>query len=88
MPELDAYARSNGPLPQAEWTASVYRNPANGGSAADQLRRYSCRGSATSAMTASTSRSSTRFAVLRSRQTDGLWSSRFFISTLGRRMRI
>lgn len=37
MPELDAYARSNGPLPQAEWTASVYRNSANGGSAADQL---------------------------------------------------
>ena len=27
----------NGPLAQAEWTASVYRNPANGGSAADQL---------------------------------------------------
>src|SRR4029078_5560371 len=30
MPELDLYARSNGPLPQPEWTASVYRNPDNG----------------------------------------------------------
>jgi hypothetical protein len=26
MPELDLLARTSGPLPQAEWTASVYRN--------------------------------------------------------------
>jgi len=37
MPQLDAYARSNGPLLQAEWTASVYRNPDNGPSAVEQL---------------------------------------------------
>jgi hypothetical protein len=35
--ELDLYARSNGPLPQAEWTASVYRNPDNGPTAVEQL---------------------------------------------------
>jgi hypothetical protein len=37
MAELDLYARSNGPLPQAEWTASVYRNPDNGPLAVDEL---------------------------------------------------
>jgi hypothetical protein len=37
MPQLDAYARSNGPLSQAEWTANVYRNPDNGPSAVEQL---------------------------------------------------
>ena len=37
MAELDLYARSNGPLPQAEWTASVYRNPDNGPTAVEQL---------------------------------------------------
>jgi len=37
MAELDLYARSNGPLPQSEWTASVYRNPDNGPAAVEQL---------------------------------------------------
>jgi len=37
MPQLDMYARSNGPLAQAEWTASVYRNPANGSMPVEQL---------------------------------------------------
>jgi hypothetical protein len=37
MPQLDAYARSNGPLNQAEWTGSVYRNPDNGPTAVEQL---------------------------------------------------
>jgi hypothetical protein len=37
MPQLDSYARSNGPLPESEWTASVYRNPDNGPVAVDQL---------------------------------------------------
>jgi hypothetical protein len=37
MPQLDRFARSNGPLPQPEWTGSVYRNPANGNTAVEQL---------------------------------------------------
>ena len=37
MPQLDTFARSNGPLPQAEWTASVYRNPGAGPTAVEQL---------------------------------------------------
>jgi hypothetical protein len=37
MPELDLFARSNGPLPQAEWTGSVYRNPDNGPMPVDEL---------------------------------------------------
>ena len=37
MPQLDMYARSNGPLVQAEWTASVYRNPDNGPMPVEQL---------------------------------------------------
>jgi len=37
MPELDPFVRSNGPLPQPEWTASVYRNLANGPNLFDQL---------------------------------------------------
>ena len=38
MPQLDRFARSNGPLsPQGEWTASVYRNPDNGSDPSDQL---------------------------------------------------
>jgi hypothetical protein len=37
MPQLDLYARSNGPLPQAEWTGSVYRNTDNGPAAVEQL---------------------------------------------------
>jgi hypothetical protein len=37
MAELDLYARSNGPLPQAEWTASVYRNPDSGPTSVEQL---------------------------------------------------
>jgi hypothetical protein len=37
MPELDTFARSRGPLTQAEWTSSVYRNPDNGPMPPDQL---------------------------------------------------
>jgi hypothetical protein len=37
MPQLDPFARSNGPLPQPEWTGSVYRNPANGPTPVEQL---------------------------------------------------
>jgi hypothetical protein len=38
MPQLDGFARSNGPLtPLGEWTSSVYRNPDNGMNAFDQL---------------------------------------------------
>ena len=37
MPQLDPFVRSNGPLAQAEWTASVYRNPDNGPNRFDQL---------------------------------------------------
>jgi hypothetical protein len=36
MPQLDTYVRSSGPLQQAEWTGSVYRNP-NGPTAVEQL---------------------------------------------------
>jgi hypothetical protein len=37
MPQLDAFLRSAGPLPQAEWTASVYRNTDNGPNPFDEL---------------------------------------------------
>jgi hypothetical protein len=37
MPQLDRFARSNGPLSRPEWTGSVYRNPANGPVLVDQL---------------------------------------------------
>jgi hypothetical protein len=37
MPQLDRFAKSSGPLPQAEWTGSLYRNPANGPLPVDQL---------------------------------------------------
>jgi hypothetical protein len=38
MPELDRFAVLHGPLSaQGEWTASVYRNPANGSNPSDQL---------------------------------------------------
>jgi hypothetical protein len=37
IPQLDAFLRSHGPAPQAEWTASVYRNPDNGANLFDQL---------------------------------------------------
>jgi hypothetical protein len=37
MPQLDRFARVNGPLPTKEWTASVYRNPANGPTEIEQL---------------------------------------------------
>jgi hypothetical protein len=37
MPQLDRFTVSNGPLPQPEWTGSVYRNPANGPLPVDQL---------------------------------------------------
>ena len=35
--QLDPFARANGPLPQPEWTASVYRNPEPPGTPAEQL---------------------------------------------------
>lgn len=37
MPQLDRFARFEGPLAQAEWTGSVYRNPANGALPTEQL---------------------------------------------------
>ena len=37
MPQLDRFARINGPLPQAEWTGSVYRNVSNGPTPLEQL---------------------------------------------------
>jgi hypothetical protein len=37
MAQLDQFARSNGPLPQEEWTSSVYRNPAHGPNPFDEL---------------------------------------------------
>ena len=46
MAELDLYARSNGPLPQPEWTASVYRNPDNGPTAVEQLEAVVLQGGA------------------------------------------
>ena len=46
MAELDLYARSNGPLPQPEWTSSVYRNPDNGPTAVEQLEAVVLHGGA------------------------------------------
>jgi hypothetical protein len=37
MPQLDRFARTRGPLPQTEWTGSVYRNPSNGPTPVEQL---------------------------------------------------
>jgi hypothetical protein len=37
MPQLDRFAASRGPLGQAEWTSSVYRNTANGPNPVDEL---------------------------------------------------
>ena len=37
MPQLDRFLRSVEPLPQPEWTSSVYRNPANGPNPFDEL---------------------------------------------------
>jgi hypothetical protein len=37
MPQLDRFARTNGPLPQPEWAGSVYRNPDNGPTPVEQL---------------------------------------------------
>jgi len=37
MPQLDPFARSRGPLPQPEWTASVYRNQGSGPTDVEQL---------------------------------------------------
>ena len=37
MPQLDRFARVNGPLPTKEWTGSLYRNPANGPTEVEQL---------------------------------------------------
>jgi hypothetical protein len=38
MPQLDPFARSRGPLPQPEWTASVFRNPDAALTPAEQLQ--------------------------------------------------
>lgn len=46
MAELDLYARANSPLPQPEWTASVYRNPDNGPTAVEQLEAVVLQGGA------------------------------------------
>ena len=37
MAQLDPFARSNGPLPQTEWTSSVYSNPEHGMNEFDRL---------------------------------------------------
>ena len=37
MAQLDPFARSNGPVPQPEWTSSVYSNPDNGANEFDRL---------------------------------------------------
>jgi len=37
MAQLDPFLRARGPLPQAEWTASVFRNPDNGPTGVEQL---------------------------------------------------
>ena len=37
MAQLDTFARTNGPLPQPEWTASVYRHPGNSLTPAEEL---------------------------------------------------
>jgi hypothetical protein len=37
MPQLDRFLRSSEPLPQPEWTASVYRNTQNGPNPFDEL---------------------------------------------------
>jgi hypothetical protein len=37
MPQLVPFGRSNGPLPQPEWTASVYSDPSNSPNLFDQL---------------------------------------------------
>jgi hypothetical protein len=37
MPQLDPFARANGPLEAAEWTSSVYRNTGNGPNPFDEL---------------------------------------------------
>jgi hypothetical protein len=44
--ELDLFVRSNGPLAQSEWTASVYRNPDNGPTAVEQLEAVVLQGGA------------------------------------------
>jgi hypothetical protein len=46
MPQLDQFARSNGPLPQSEWTANVYRNPDNGSNPFEQLEAVVLKGGA------------------------------------------
>jgi hypothetical protein len=46
MPQLDPFVRSNGALPQPEWTASVYRNPDNGPTAVEQLEAVVLHGGA------------------------------------------
>lgn len=37
MAQLDRFARTSGPLPDREWTSSVYRNPDNGVTPVEQL---------------------------------------------------
>jgi hypothetical protein len=47
MAQLDAFLRSTGPLPQAEWTSSVYRNVANGPDPFDELEAVLLTGTGT-----------------------------------------
>jgi hypothetical protein len=46
MPELDLFARTTGPLPQSEWTASVYRNFNSALTNAEQLEAVVLQGGA------------------------------------------
>jgi hypothetical protein len=44
MPQLDTFLALGGPLPQTEWTASVYRNPDNGPNPFDELEAVTLSG--------------------------------------------
>jgi len=48
MPQLDPFVQSHGPLPEPEWTASVYRNAVGGGTSVDQLETVLLGGGAVS----------------------------------------
>jgi hypothetical protein len=37
LPQLDAFLRSNGPLPKLEWTSTLVRNSTNGGALSNEL---------------------------------------------------
>jgi hypothetical protein len=88
MAELDLFARSNGPLPQPEWTSSVYRNPDNGPSAVEQLEAVLLQGGGNVSYDRVHLAVQHAFRCVASRQTDGLCSSRFSITTLALRTRI